>query len=128
MTPEAITRGIRVRVETQYRPEYSAPAQHRWFFAYRIRIANEGEETVQLISRHWEIRDAHGQVRYVSGPGVVGQQPILEPGAVFEYTSACPLETPFGAMQGTYQLATAVGETFDAAIPEFALHMPGAVN
>jgi ApaG protein len=127
-SPEAISRGIRVRVETQYRPEYSAPAQNRWFFAYRIRIENEGTETVQLISRRWEITDAHGRVRFVEGLGVVGQQPILEPGTAFEYTSACPLETPFGSMHGTYQLTTRLGESFEAEIPDFMLSMPGSVN
>ena len=126
--PETSTRGIRIRVATQYKPEHSAPNQHRWFFAYHIHIANEGSETVQLISRKWVITDANGEIRHVEGPGVVGQQPVLTPGSAFEYTSACPLETPFGSMYGTYRMTTPVGESFDAAIPAFPLRIPGAVH
>ena len=125
---DACTRGVRVKVASQYVPERSNPAQSEYFFAYRIRIANEGAQTVQLLSRHWIITDAHGQVEEVRGPGVVGEQPVLEPGALFEYTSACPLETPFGSMRGSYQMVTDAGDAFDAEIGAFSLSQPYAIN
>lgn len=127
-TSERTTRGIRVGVASNYVPERSAPEQNHWFFIYHITISNEGDETVRLVSRHWIITDANGQVEEVKGPGVVGEQPTLEPGASFEYTSACPLPTPFGTMQGTYQMVTADGETFDAQIAPFSLAEPHAIN
>ena len=127
-TSEAVTRGIRVRVRAQYVPERSGPAQGQWFFAYEIRIVNEGPKTVQLISRHWIITDARGEVEEVRGPGVVGAQPVLEPGQEFVYTSFCPLKTPFGSMRGTYQMVTREGEWFDAEIASFALSEPYSVN
>ena len=123
---EAITEGIRVEVESHYSQERSRPGQ--WFFLYSIRITNEGSETVQLLSRHWIIRDATGRVEEVRGPGVVGEQPVLEPGESFEYTSGCPLATPFGSMEGTYAMLTAGGERFDAEIAEFVLREPGAIH
>lgn len=125
---EATTRGVMVRVQSSYVSERSDPLRNRWFFAYQIRIANLGEEIVQLISRHWIITDAHGKVEEIRGPGVVGQQPILEPGEAFEYTSFCPLTTPFGTMRGSYQMTTEDGESFDAQIAEFALSEPLTVN
>jgi ApaG protein len=125
-TSEATTQGIRVEVESRYSAEQSQPAV--WFFLYTIRISNEGSETVQLISRHWIIRDANGRVEEVSGPGVVGDQPILEPGDSYEYTSGCPLPTPFGSMLGTYQMVTAGGSHFDAEIAEFVLREPGSIH
>jgi len=125
---EAETRGVIVRVSSTFIPERSAPLQNRWFFAYRITISNHGNEVVQLISRHWIITDANGNVEEVKGPGVVGQQPVLEPGESFEYTSFCPLSTPFGSMRGTYQMTTEHGESFDAEIGEFGLSQPMAVN
>src|SRR5262245_28008928 len=88
---EALTRGIRVKVRSSYLPERSRPDQGQWMFIYTVRIANEGTRTVQLISRHWVITDGNGRVEEVRGPGVVGEQPILEPGESFEYTSGCPL-------------------------------------
>ena len=118
---EAITRNIRIQVQSQYLPERSAPPRSQWFFAYRIRIANEGVETIQLLTRHWVITDATGRVEEVSGEGVVGEQPVIEPGQVFEYSSGCPLTTPFGSMHGEYQMITRRGEPFDATIPAFAL-------
>ena len=127
-TSEAITRGVVVHVESTYIPERSDPFGDRWFFAYRIRISNGGDEAVQLINRHWIITDANGRVEEVKGPGVVGQQPILEPGESFEYTSFCPLETPFGTMQGSYQMTSESGESFDAEIAEFSLSEPMTVN
>ncbi|MDX1389047.1 MAG: Co2+/Mg2+ efflux protein ApaG [Acidobacteriota bacterium] len=125
---EAVTRGIRVEVESRYLPERSAPEQQRWFFVYRVRITNEGDERVQLLSRHWIITDALGEVEEVRGPGVVGAQPVLEPGTEFEYTSFCPLPTPFGSMRGTYQMVTDDGEPFDATIATFTLNEPLSIN
>lgn len=127
-TSEAITRGIRVRVESSYVPERSEPERGSWFFIYTVEVANLGTETAQLVSRHWIITDADGTVREVRGPGVVGEQPTLEPGQSFTYTSACPLETPFGTMHGTYQLVTNTGERFDAEIAAFSLGEPHAIN
>lgn len=127
-TSEAVTKGIRVRVTTQYDPSRSMPQINRWFFLYTVQIANEGAETAQLISRHWIITDATGHVEEVRGPGVVGEQPVLAPGQSFEYTSGCPLTTPFGSMRGTYQMETSSGERFDAEIAEFTLSEPHALN
>jgi ApaG protein len=125
---DAITRGIRVRVQSSYVPERSDPEHGSWFFIYTVEIANEGRETAQLVSRHWIITDANGVVREVRGPGVVGEQPTLAPGESFTYTSACPLETPFGTMHGTYQMVTPGGERFDAEIAAFSLGQPHAIN
>jgi ApaG protein len=125
---EATTRGINVRVESRYVPEQSDPERGGWLFAYTVRIANTGRETVQLISRHWIITDANGEVEEVRGPGVVGAQPVLRPGESFEYTSACPLGTAFGTMQGSYQMLTDKGEYFDAEIAAFSLSTPYSVN
>ena len=125
---EAVTRAIRVRVQSSYVPERSEPDQGSWFFIYTVEITNQGEDTAQLMSRHWIITDADGQVREVRGPGVVGEQPTLAPGESFTYTSACPLETPFGTMHGTYQMVTPGGERFDAAIAPFSLGEPHAIN
>ena len=125
---EAITSGVRVAVRARFIPERSNPGDGEWFFAYTIRITNESERTVQLLSRHWVINDADGKVEEVRGPGVVGQQPILSPGQSFEYTSACPLPTSFGVMQGTYQMVTPSGDHFDIDIAPFSLHEPYAIN
>jgi ApaG protein len=125
---EAVTQGVRVSVDCRYAPEYSHPQRNQWFFLYTIQIANEGEEEVQLLSRHWVIRDATGKVEEVRGPGVVGETPVLGPGEAFEYTSGCPLTTPFGSMEGTYEMVTAKGERFDARIAPFALREPGAIH
>lgn len=119
--PHAITRGVRVEVECEYIPDRSDPEKNHYFFAYHVTISNQGKETVQLISRHWIITDSNGKREEVTGPGVVGEQPVLEPGESFEYTSFCPLTTPMGAMQGTYQMVTNDGEKFDALIPTFSL-------
>ncbi|MDP6945381.1 MAG: Co2+/Mg2+ efflux protein ApaG, partial [Myxococcota bacterium] len=111
-----------------YVAERSDPSRDYYFFAYRVRIANVGEETVQLISRHWIITDGEDHVEEVQGPGVVGEQPVLEPDQAFEYTSACPLPTRVGTMQGTYQMVLASGEGFDAEIAPFTLAAPNALN
>ena len=124
MASEAVTRQIRVRVETEYAPSRSNPAQNEWFFLYTIRLTNEGTETVQLISRHWIITDAMGQTEEVRGGGVVGKNPVLEPGATFEYTSGCQLKTPFGSMRGTYQMVTDKRENFEIQIPMFTMTEP----
>ena len=123
-TSDAITRGIRVHVESEYAPEKSQPSQNQWFFLYTIRITNEGRETVKLLSRHWIITDGMGVMREVRGPGVVGKQPLLEPGESFEYTSGCDLTTPFGSMRGTYHMITDAQERFDVDIPIFTLTEP----
>jgi len=127
-TSEAVTRGIRVNVTSQYSPERSQPSKNQWFFLYTIEISNEGTETVQLVTRHWIITDASGHVEEVKGPGVVGQQPVLAPGEAFEYTSGCPLTTPFGMMQGTYQMVNQDGEQFDVEIAQFQLSEPYTVH
>ena len=93
---EAVTRGIRVEVSARYSPDHSRPG-NQWFFLYTVTISNEGEDTVQLVSRHWVITDGAGEVEEVEGPGVVGEQPVLEPGDSYQYTSGCPLPTPFGS-------------------------------
>ena len=100
----------------------------QWFFSYSIQITNVGDRQVQLMSRHWVITDANGHVEQVRGPGVVGEQPVLEPGESYRYTSSCPLPTSLGAMEGTYQMRTAQGETFDAVIAPFALVDPDTLN
>jgi len=125
---DATTRGIRVQAQPTYIPERSSPAEGSYFFAYRIRISNRGDQTVQLLRRHWFITDGHGRVEEVEGPGVVGETPVLAPGASFEYTSFCPLPTPFGTMHGTYLMKAASGEEFDAEIGQFSLVAPQAVN
>jgi len=124
----AETRGIRVLVQSHYLEKRSAPADGHYLFAYRVRITNVGSETAKLVSRTWIITDANGKQETVQGPGVVGEQPILDPGASFEYTSYCPLPTEVGSMHGAYQMITSDGTTFDAEIPSFTLAVPYAVN
>jgi ApaG protein len=127
-TSDAITRGIKVHVESEYAPERSQPTQNAWFFLYTITITNEGTEATQLMTRHWIITDATGRVEEVRGDGVVGKQPLLAPGESFTYTSGCPLTTPFGVMEGSYQMVTAAGEHFDARIAPFTLSEPYTVH
>lgn len=127
-TSEATTRGIRVRVRSVYVPERSSPSDDTYFFAYRIRIANDGDETAQLVSREWLISDGHGRVEVVRGEGVVGEQPVLDPGESFEYESFCPLPTPTGSMQGKYTMVSGHGEVFEARIAPFALAALHTVN
>jgi ApaG protein len=124
----ATTRGIRVEVESLYDGERSSPGEGQYLFTYRVRITNDGSEAAQLLARRWVITDAEGKVQVVSGPGVVGEQPVLGPGQSFEYASFCPLTTPVGAMQGTYQMQLRDGSTFEAEIALFSLAVPGAVN
>ena len=127
-TSEAVTRGVRVHVESHYDAERSEPSRNQWFFLYTIRIVNEGPQTVQLLTRHWIITDGTGKVEEVRGPGVVGKQPTLKTGESFEYTSGCPLTTPFGVMEGTYQMVTEDGDRFDARIAPFTLSEPYTVH
>lgn len=125
---EAVTDGIRVQVLSEYSPERSSPGDSQWFFLYTIEITNESRQTVQLVSRHWVITDAEGRVEEVRGPGVVGEQPVLGPGESFTYTSGCPLTTPFGRMEGTYQMVASNGTRFDAKIAPFTLSEPYTVH
>lgn len=125
---EAVTHGIRIRVEPQYLEEQSAPDEGHFFWAYTIEIANEGDATVQLKTRHWRITDANGRTEEVRGPGVVGQTPMLEPGQSFTYTSGCPLGTPSGIMVGSYQMQREDGSLIDVAIPAFSLDSPFVVR
>ena len=127
-TSEAVTNSVRVEVESQYAPEHSQPFQSQWFFYYTVRITNQSNETVQLVSRHWVITDGLEHVEEVKGPGVVGEQPILAPGESFKYSSWCPLKTPTGRMHGTYQMVRTGGGQFDIAIAPFALKAPYTVH
>ena len=117
----ATTDGVTVRVSVSYLPEQSEPRRGRWFWAYHIRIENESARAVQLLTRHWVIIDGRGARHSVEGEGVVGEQPLIAPGASFDYVSGCPLQTPSGAMQGSYRMIDEDGTCFDAAIPKFAL-------
>ena len=122
------TDGILIEVSSRYLEEKSAPYEDYYFFAYHVRISNLSDETAQLLSRRWFITDAEGRQETVEGPGVVGEQPILRPGARFEYTSFCPLPTAVGSMHGSYQMRTSSGRSFDAEIAPFTLAVPNAVN
>ncbi len=135
ISSEACTRGVRVEVRARYSPEHSAPQQSQWFFLYTIRIANESDQAVQLLSRHWIITDGTGHVEEVRGPGVVGAQPLLQPGEGFEYTSGCPLSTPFGSMEGTFHMVlpgsgndSGEDDSFDASVGRFELLEPGGLH
>lgn len=127
MQYEKITRGIAVQVQPFYLEDQSTPEESHYVWAYRVRIQNKGDETVQLRTRYWRITDARGRIQEVRGPGVVGEQPVLKPGEMFEYTSGCPLPTSSGFMVGSYQMENAGGETFDIAIPAFSLDSPDQV-
>jgi ApaG protein len=120
-TSEAVTNNVRVEVASQYAPDRSRPLHNEWFFHYTIRISNEGENTVQLLSRHWIVTDECGKVDEYKGPGVVGEQPVLQPGESFQYTSGCPLHTATGIMRGTYQMINDDGDHFDVEIAPFEL-------
>ncbi|GAB3325006.1 Co2+/Mg2+ efflux protein ApaG [Larkinella ripae] len=125
----AVTEGVKVSVMTEYQPEYSSPSQAHYVFTYRITIENGGSSTVQLLRRHWVIYDAHGSAREVEGEGVVGQQPVLEPGEVHEYVSGCNLRSSLGKMGGTYLMERIVdGKQFRVNIPEFTMVVPYRLN
>jgi ApaG protein len=124
-----ITDGVKVSVETQYQPEYSNPANDHYMFAYKINIENVGENTVQLLRRHWEIFDSNGEHREVEGEGVVGEQPVIEPGSSHEYISGCNLKTDMGTMKGEYQMIRTLDNTlFDVEIPQFDMVAPYRMN
>lgn len=125
---ESVTHGIRIRVKAVFVPERSSLENNYYFFAYTVKISNEGTATAQLVSRHWIISGPDGPIGEVRGAGVVGEQPLLEPGQSFEYTSFCPLQTPLGSMHGTYQMVRPSGEAFDAVITPFSLAVPTQIN
>jgi ApaG protein len=120
----AVTRNIEVNVEPFYLPDRSDPDDGRYVWAYRITIDNQSDEFVKLLSRYWHITDGAGRVEEVRGPGVVGEQPELNPGDSFQYTSGCPLTTPSGIMVGRYTMRNAAGEIFEIDIPAFSLDLP----
>ena len=115
-----------VEVQPEYLPEQSEPAQGRYGFAYTITVRNTGQVAAQLVSRHWIIADGRGHTEEVKGLGVVGQQPLLQPGEAFQYTSGCQLRTPSGTMHGSYFCVAEDGERFEVAIPLFVLDASGA--
>lgn len=125
---DTTTRGIRIKVAPRYIPEQSDPNSGKYLFAYHIVIENRGAETVQLLSRHWIITDGDGDRAEVKGEGVVGEKPRLAPGEQYEYTSACPLATPVGTMQGSFHMVTGEGDRFDARIDPFRLSLPGILH
>lgn len=120
----AETRGVTVRVSVNYLPEQSQPAAGRWFWAYHIRIENDGAFAVQLLTRRWEIRDARNGLHIVEGDGVIGEQPTINVGDAYDYVSGCPLDTSSGAMSGSYQMLGEDGMMFNVAIPPFELRAP----
>jgi ApaG protein len=122
----AVTQGIRVQVRSAYRPDRSEPG--KYLFTYTVKIANDGQVAARLVSRHWIITDANGDLEEVAGEGVVGHQPYLTAGEEFEYTSFCILETPHGSMHGTYRMVRDDGSEFEAEIAPFPLVVPGALN
>jgi ApaG protein len=124
----ATTGGVTVRVSVSFLPEQSEPGNGRWFWAYHIRIENDGRHAVQLISREWIISDGRGGRHEVQGEGVVGEQPVIEPGQSFDYVSGCPLNTPTGWMEGRYHMIGADGGSFAASIPRFALVAPAVTS
>ncbi|HYW14581.1 MAG TPA: Co2+/Mg2+ efflux protein ApaG [Allosphingosinicella sp.] len=124
----ASTGDITVRVSVSFLPEQSEPGRGRWFWAYHVRIENGSAGAVQLISREWTIADARGGRHQVQGEGVVGEQPVIEPGGSFDYVSGCPLPTPTGWMEGHYRMVAADGRAFDAAIPRFPLVAPAVTS
>ena len=121
----ALTRDIEVTVEPYYLEDQSDPEDGRYVWGYRILISNRSTRIVRLISRYWHITDENGQVDEVSGPGVIGEQPVLNPGDTYEYSSGCPLDTPSGVMFGHYSMETPTGEIFKVQIPAFSLDLPG---
>ena len=120
----ATTNGIAVRVAVSFLAEQSAPDSGRWFWSYHVRIENGSNRSVQLLSRSWKILDGRGALHEVRGEGVVGEMPLIAPGASFDYVSGCPLSTPTGSMSGHYHMIDENGSAFDVAIPRFALSGP----
>ena len=127
--PHSATTGdVTVRVSVSFLPEQSEPGRGRWFWAYHVRIENGSPRAIQLISREWTIADGRGGTHQVQGEGVVGEQPVIEPGGAFDYVSGCPLPTPTGWMEGHYSMVAADGLAFDAAIPRFPLVAPAVTS
>jgi ApaG protein len=124
----AVTRGVLVTVQARYMPAQSLPAARRYVFVYTVRIRNESKRAVKLQSRHWIITDSSGAVDEVRGEGVVGEQPVIQPGSTFQYVSAAMLKTPRGTMRGSYRMTTWRGTSFDAVIAPFLLAMPFSMN
>jgi len=124
-----ITAGVKVSVETVYQPEYSNPENQHYMFAYKITIENLGDYSIQLLRRHWYIFDSNGTRREVEGDGVVGLQPVIEPGELHEYVSGCNLKSDMGTMEGDYQVMREMdGSLFDVKIPKFMLIAPHRLN
>jgi ApaG protein len=115
------TDGVTVRVVTNFLEDQSVPEQARWFWSYHIRLENQRDDPVQLLSRHWKITDGRGNISHVDGDGVIGEQPLLQPGTSHDYVSGCPLPTPSGMMEGHYRFIRADGSTFLVGIPRFRL-------
>ncbi len=125
----AVTKGVTVMVETEYQPEYSSPSQYHYVFTYRITIKNGSSNTIQLLRRKWYIHDTYSKVRTVEGEGVVGQQPIIEPGEQHQYISGCNLKSGIGKMHGSYEMEQLVdGLRFEVSIPEFQMIFPNKLN
>ncbi len=124
----ATTDGITIRVAPNFLTDQSQPQSGRWFWSYHIRIENHSDEAVQLLTRHWKITDGRGNVSHVDGDGVVGEQPVLDPGGAHDYVSGCPLPTPSGSMEGHFRFIRADGGTFLAEIPRFALIAPATAR
>lgn len=122
------TNGVTVMVAVSFLPEQSEPAKGRWFWAYHVRIENGSPNAVQLISREWSISDGRGGRHEVQGEGVVGEQPVIEPGGSFDYVSGCPLNTPTGSMEGKYHMLGSDGGSFAVAIPHFPLVAPAVAS
>jgi len=125
---DTTTNGIRVQVTTKFLAAHSSPRENDYRFAYFIRISNEGTETAKLVSRHWVITNADGEEEEVRGEGVVGEQPVLPPGAIFDYNSFCKLKTAVGSMHGSYTMVTPAGGAFEARIAPFTLAVPHALH
>jgi ApaG protein len=123
---EAVTHQVKVTVEPAFDPERSDPDERRYFWRYAIEIVNLGDKSVTLIERYWRITDDAGRHQEVRGPGVVGEQPTIEPGKSFKYTSGCPLTTPSGLMVGEYRMVDPDGRSFEVSIPAFSLDFPDA--
>jgi len=122
---EAVTHQVKVTVEPTFDPERSDPDERRYFWLYAVEIVNLGDNPVTLMDRHWRITDANGRQQEVRGPGVIGEQPTIEPGKSFKYTSGCPLTTSSGLMVGAYRMVDPAGRSFEVSIPAFSLDFPG---
>ncbi|TCM15039.1 ApaG protein [Novosphingobium sp. PhB165] len=124
----AITEGVTVRVAVNFLPEQSRIEAGKWFWVYHIRIENDSDDSLQLLTRHWRITDANGDVNLVEGEGVVGEQPLIRPGRSHDYVSGCPLTTPQGSMEGYYTFVRSDGTELEAQIPFFPLAAPAKVG